>query len=108
MNIDEEPHSEKPGAPQHSWPPAPDGDPMMVAQAPDSAEIKALVRKARLLCILGLLVFSGLQPFTIYFALKANRVAGRNVANGFIIVAAIQLCIVACVIMGYIVSATRR
>ena len=108
MNINEEPQGEKPGAPQQSWPPAPDGNYMVAAQASDSAEVKALVRRARLLCLLGFFVFAGLQPFTIYFALKANRVAGRNVANGFIIVASIQLSIVACVLISYVVFGTRR
>ena len=108
MNTNDGSDNENPGELQQPWPPPPDGDSMAAVQTPDPAEIKALVRRARLLCMWGFVFCAIFQPFTIYFALKANRAAGRNVANGFTTAATIQMCIVASAVIGYAVFGGRR
>ena len=97
-----EPSPARSGVPNPIWPPPPAGQsPSVGVSAPlANPELAQLMSKTRRFCFLGLLLCVVLQPVTIQYGLRANRLAGRPVARAYIVIAVAQLVLFAVGVVG--------
>jgi len=90
-NMDNDPE-------QPVWPPSPTID-APAATSPSREDIRHLVGSARICATLGIILCAFLHIGTIGYGLKANRLAGRGVATGYIVVGVVHLAVVAVVLI---------